>query len=174
MLHFLMQATTVLLIHLAVGPVPVRTERGAEEYGEAALPDTVLLSCKKALCWLHHMAEKDMACRRGFGLCHGLFCRIASAKGLSLEGVPFPSSLRSSDLPDPDIPSSPSTAAAKSFLGLTHEGIGSGVPTTTTAFDFDKENRPNDLFLSLREESEVAWFLSIADLDQDSAIDSIS
>ena len=172
MLHYLMQATTVLLIHLAVGPVPARTERGVEKYGEAALPDTALLGCKKALRWLHLMSEKDIACRRGFGLCHGLFCRIASSKDLSLEGVPFPSSLRSSDHPDPAIPSSLSTAAAGSFGGLNHGGIGSGVPTTATAFDFDTGNRPNDPFpLSLTEESEVAWFLSMADFDQVPTVD---
>lgn len=118
------------------------------------------------------MSEKDIACRRGFGLCHGLFCRIASSKDLSLEGVPFPSSLRSSDHPDPAIPSSLSTAAAGSFGGLNHGGIGSGVPTTATAFDFDTGNRPNDPFpLSLTEESEVAWFLSMADFDQVPTVD---
>lgn len=50
MLHFLMQAATVLLIQLAVGAVPVRTEQGIEEgINEAASPDAVLWSCKKAL-----------------------------------------------------------------------------------------------------------------------------
>ena len=99
MLHFLTQATTVLLIHLAVSSVPVRTEQGVEKYSEAALPDTVLFGCKKALHWLHHMSEKDIACQCRFRLCHGLFCCIASSKGLSLEGVPFPSLLQSSDHP---------------------------------------------------------------------------
>lgn len=115
MLHFLTQATTVLLTHLAVSSVPVRTEQDVEKYSEAALPDTVRLDCKKALHWLHHMPEKDIACQCRFRLCHGLFCCIVLSKGLSLGGVPFPSWLQSSDRPDPDIPSSPSTAAAESL-----------------------------------------------------------
>lgn len=171
--HFLVQATTVLLIHLAVGPVPVTTEQGVEEHGGAVLPDTVPLSCKKALRWLHHMAVKDMACRRGFKLCHGLFCRLASSKSLSFEGVPLLSSTRSPDRLDPDISFSPSTAGAESLLGSTREGTSSGVPTTSSAFDFGMGNRPNGLFhLSLLEESEVAWFLSMADSDQNPDVDS--
>lgn len=176
MLHFLMQATAVLLIHFTVGPVPVRTEQGIEEYYEAASPDTVLLNCKKALHWLHHMAKKDQACRRAFELCHSLFCRIASSKDINLEDVPSPSSLRSLDSPDPNLPynfsrSHPFPAAsAEPSLDDSNcdEGISSGATTTITASDFGIGDRRNELFpLSFTEETDIAWFLSIADLDQD-------
>ena len=177
MLHFLMQATTVLLIQLAVGTVPVKTEQGIEESVRAASSDAVLWSCKKALHWLHHMARKDQACRRGFELCHSLFCRIALSKDLNREDIPSPSSLQSPDHPDPNTfyrlsrlqPFSESSA--EPFLGSAHEeGIGSGAPTTTAASDISMENRPSELFpLGLMEDPEFAWFLSVADLDPDPA-----
>jgi hypothetical protein len=94
MLHFLMQATTVLLIHLAVSPVPVRTEEGAEQPSERT-GDTVeadlyfvLLRCEKALRWLHYMARNDLSCQQGFKVCYNLLCRITARKGLNVTDLP--------------------------------------------------------------------------------------
>lgn len=64
-LHFLVQAAAVLLIQLAVGIVPVRIEQRIEEGGDKAVSsDAVLWGYKKTLHWLHHMARRDLACRR--------------------------------------------------------------------------------------------------------------
>jgi hypothetical protein len=63
-LHFLAQATTIVLIHMSVGPVPVASEGRAEQpggggEGTAESPDIVLATCKKALCWLHCLGGTD-------------------------------------------------------------------------------------------------------------------
>lgn len=177
MLHFLMQATTVLLIYLAVRPVPVRAAQGSVECDEAALPDAVLSSCKKALHWLHHMAKKDLACRRAFELCHSLFCRIASSKDINHDGVPSPS-LRSPDHPDMNrlynFPCShpfSATSAAPYLNSTREEGMDSGATTTPTVSDFAIGNRWNELLpLSFMEETDIAFFLSVADADEKSTV----
>lgn len=179
MLHFLMQAAAVLLIQLAVGIVPVRVEQRIEEVSdEAVSSDAVLLGCKKALRWLHHMAGSDQACQRGFRLCHNLFCRIASSKDLNCEGVP-PLSLQSPDLSDPIAFDSPShfqplsKSSTELLPGSVHgEGFDGGSPTTTssttTTSDISMGNNPNEPYPpNLLEDPETTWFISIADLDPD-------
>jgi hypothetical protein len=96
MLHFLMQTTIVLLIQMAVGSVPTKSSRDAEECGQndhstakalAAVPS----ACQKALRWLQSMARTDYAAQSGFEMCNGLFCRIESAKHATGGEVPnFP------------------------------------------------------------------------------------
>lgn len=92
MLHFIMQATTVLLIHLTVGPVLVITEQGHEEQpkGSPHPTDIVPPSCKKALRWLHHMMNHDLACKRGFNISVSFLRRVTSSRNLDFEGVPLP------------------------------------------------------------------------------------
>lgn len=92
----------LILISLSVTQTAKHMLSIEEGINEAASSDAVLLSCKKAICWLHHMARKDLACRRDFKLCHILFCRIASSKDLNCEDVPSPSLLQSLDYSGPN------------------------------------------------------------------------
>lgn len=100
-LHFIMKATTVLLIRLSVGSLDANSEDGsAEPMIDAAdsedAPEVVLTGCRKALHWLHRLGEGDLACRRGFELCYRLFRRLAQVRNFSLGSVPWPASMASS------------------------------------------------------------------------------
>lgn len=97
-LHFIMQALTILLIQLSIGPVPFLTNNG-EEVGQggsdaeiAATEDrthvTILSASKKALRWLHTLAKEDPSSRRAFQISDGFIRRIGRAKGLDLAGIP--------------------------------------------------------------------------------------
>lgn len=171
LLHFVMQATTVLLIHIIVEPVPVRTEKGKES-GEGAASsaespdDDVLPSCEKALHWLHHMGKGDLAWRRGFLLCHHLFCRIASLREFDLEGLPAPSSWQSNYPNHPHNYSElqSSSASAEPFLDPTHREDTDGGPATVPGMWSTHDKM---FTLSLLGESGVAWFLPMPDPDRD-------
>ncbi|EYE96331.1 fungal specific transcription factor domain-containing protein [Aspergillus ruber CBS 135680] len=91
MRHFIIQAINVLLVHLSVNSAPVQTGLGSEQTSEMDTTESlsaVFSSCKKALCWLHHIANHDLACRPSFEVCSKLLHRIALSKDLGLEGVP--------------------------------------------------------------------------------------
>ncbi|KAL4869871.1 hypothetical protein BDV12DRAFT_166994 [Aspergillus spectabilis] len=96
-LHFLMQALTILLIQLSIGPVQVMTNHG-ERSGQggddtAEALSAVLNISKKGFRWLHRMAEQDASARRAFKICDSFIRRIAPAKKFNLSGVPLMTSL---------------------------------------------------------------------------------
>lgn len=80
-LHYLMQATTVLLLELA--------------FGSAHMPEGVmnfLIAAKKAIRWLHAMGECSIASRRAWQLCDGNLRRIAIGLNYDVSDMPvFPS-----------------------------------------------------------------------------------
>ncbi|KAJ5982755.1 hypothetical protein N7451_012855 [Penicillium sp. IBT 35674x] len=96
-LHFMMQALTILLIQLSVGPVQVMATHGAQSgQGEdttAENPDAVLEAAKKIFRWLHCLAEQDTSARRAFKICNDFIRRIAPAKAFNLHGIPSITSL---------------------------------------------------------------------------------
>ncbi|KAJ6002960.1 hypothetical protein N7451_005507 [Penicillium sp. IBT 35674x] len=96
-LHYMMQALTILLIQLSVGPVQVMATHGAQSgQGEdttAENPDAVLGAAKKIIRWLHCLAEQDASARRAFKICNSFIRRIASAKEFNLHGIPSITSL---------------------------------------------------------------------------------
>ncbi|KAL2856512.1 fungal-specific transcription factor domain-containing protein [Aspergillus pseudoustus] len=92
-LHFIMQAITILLIQLAVGQVPVEdgNEKNLGNSGDVkddAAPGIVLDGAKKGVRWLHEMAERDASSERAFRITERFLRRIAVAKGLDLDCVP--------------------------------------------------------------------------------------
>lgn len=96
-LHFMMQALTILLIQLSVGPVQVMAAHGAQSgQGEASTaenPDAILGASKKGIRWLHCLAEQDASARRAFKICNNFIRRIAPAKEFNLHGIPSIASL---------------------------------------------------------------------------------
>ncbi|KAL2828298.1 fungal-specific transcription factor domain-containing protein [Aspergillus pseudoustus] len=83
LLHSIMQALTILLIQLSIGLVPVavgvydgeqqqqQTSEANANPGEGA--EEVREALKKALLWLHSLAERDSSSRRAFLISQRLF-----------------------------------------------------------------------------------------------------
>lgn len=94
-LHFLMQATIVLLMFLLIGPAPMTADKGARsETGRCAARNAesveiVFAATKKALHWLHYLGRTEETSYRAFELCNSFLHRIAPSKGLHLDGLPF-------------------------------------------------------------------------------------
>ncbi|KAL4993581.1 fungal-specific transcription factor domain-containing protein [Aspergillus recurvatus] len=97
-LHFIMQALTILLIQLSVGPIPFLTSQG-EQAGQGGndpniaanenqMSEIILSASKKALRWLHTLAKNDPSSRRAFQISDSFIRRIGRAKGLDLTGIP--------------------------------------------------------------------------------------
>ncbi|KAL4935387.1 hypothetical protein BDV06DRAFT_207135 [Aspergillus oleicola] len=105
-LHFIMQALTILQIQLSIGPVQNKSDPANVEYadqtparqrhGSSQGPaqehdlDAILESCKKALRWISRMAQDDQSSHRAFEIASNFMHRIASAKGFDVHGVPSP------------------------------------------------------------------------------------
>jgi hypothetical protein len=91
-LHFVMQAVTVLLIQVVIGQVADRNRDGKKRNGgdaqEETTPEMVLEGAKKGVRWLHSMGKRDASAERAFRITERFFRRIAAAKGLDMNGVP--------------------------------------------------------------------------------------
>jgi hypothetical protein len=89
-LHFLMQATTILLLGLsrASGPHTPMSGLLSEDDLGAAINET-----RKAFLWIHAMAASDPASRRAFLLIEGAMSKIAALLNVDLKGWPRSSSL---------------------------------------------------------------------------------
>ncbi|KAL4973590.1 fungal-specific transcription factor domain-containing protein [Aspergillus desertorum] len=100
MLHYIMQALTVLLIELSIGFVPDdlarRGKKGyqkePEEYNlesdKKNAPEAIFKASMKALRWLQCMAKLDPSSRRAFEISVGFMQRIAKAKNLEIDFPP--------------------------------------------------------------------------------------
>ncbi|KAJ5121072.1 uncharacterized protein N7515_009033 [Penicillium bovifimosum] len=95
-LHFLMQATTALLLGLAFSShARAAQSNGNGDQSQSLLTPpaasvykpletdlgTVMLAAKKAFTWLHLLAKVDLAAKRAFLLCHGIAKRILPGLG---------------------------------------------------------------------------------------------
>ncbi|KAL4869719.1 fungal-specific transcription factor domain-containing protein [Aspergillus spectabilis] len=88
-LHFIMQATTALLIGLSVRP-PSASELNTDQ--DPNLPnlsrDNMVRETQKAFRWLHHLAATSTAARRAFVLCDNFLRRMGPSLGIDLAGLP--------------------------------------------------------------------------------------
>lgn len=90
LVHFLMQATIVLLSHLSIYSIPAQADKTKAELFTAVFvvpPETVFNTSKKALRWLHSLGNTDASAHKAFELCYICIRRIASSKGLDLSDV---------------------------------------------------------------------------------------
>ncbi|KAL2796911.1 fungal-specific transcription factor domain-containing protein [Aspergillus keveii] len=76
-LHYLMQATTVLLLELSFGSVHMPDEE-----------KTFLGAAKKAIRWIHAMSKYSLASRRAWELCDGNLRRLATGLNLDVSDIP--------------------------------------------------------------------------------------
>ncbi|KAL4912702.1 fungal-specific transcription factor domain-containing protein [Aspergillus aurantiobrunneus] len=84
-LHFIMQATTALLIGLSTQSC----EEGEPNNDFSLLNrDTMVQETKKALHWIHHLAYNSRAARRAFVLCERFLTRMGPSLGLDVADLP--------------------------------------------------------------------------------------
>ncbi|KAI7971840.1 hypothetical protein EIK77_000985 [Talaromyces pinophilus] len=91
MLHFLMQASTILVIFTQTSDPTGSAHMGDAEYSFAApaLAAQVQVACQKAHRWLHGLSRVDESCRRAFVLYDDLLrrlCCVVSSSATSLSG----------------------------------------------------------------------------------------
>ncbi len=86
-LHYLMQATTVLLLELSFGSIHIPQEE-----------KNILEVAKKGIRWLHAMSQSSLASRRAWEICDGNFRRLAV--GLKFDVSDIPTADYQSDLND--------------------------------------------------------------------------
>lgn len=99
-LHFLMQATTALLLSLSHCTLPPRTTSHKNNTNNHTRTNpnfpplletdlaTAITQTRKALSWIHAMALADTAARRAFLLCDGVVRKIAPPLEIDLAGWP--------------------------------------------------------------------------------------
>lgn len=76
-LHYLMQATTVLLLELSFGSIHMPDEE-----------KNILEAAKKGIRWLHAMSESSLASRRAWEICDGNFRRLAVGLKFDVSDIP--------------------------------------------------------------------------------------
>ncbi|PYH91081.1 C6 transcription factor [Aspergillus ellipticus CBS 707.79] len=106
-LHYIMQSTTAILLHLSTWPPsPPRQSRSAshDDSSQNAFNDmqTLVGRTKKAIHWLHHMAQSHTASRRAFRQCHSVMRRLAPSLAIDISDLPddtdLPADAEGSDL----------------------------------------------------------------------------
>lgn len=106
------------------------------------------------------MANFDLSCKRGFEICHHLLHQITIPKGLNLEGVPSPSTLKKDPTNQRLLPVEQSTSVSgdPDHFG---DKFSSATQFSTT------EGEPSEISpWSLLAGSNMGWFLSMEDLEQ--------
>ncbi|KAJ5982810.1 hypothetical protein N7451_012910 [Penicillium sp. IBT 35674x] len=87
-LHFLVQATTILLLNLSLGNLASKEQSGENSIGvlsaeqspavsNSVSPEAVLTAARKALQWLYCLGKTDVSARRAFQICGNCIRRIA-------------------------------------------------------------------------------------------------
>ncbi|PYI05676.1 hypothetical protein BO78DRAFT_397985 [Aspergillus sclerotiicarbonarius CBS 121057] len=86
-LHYIMQATTAILLHLSSWPPGTGP---SDDVSRRAFSDMLAMirEVKKALRWLHHMAHSYAASRRAFRQCDSVVRRIAPSLGIDISDIP--------------------------------------------------------------------------------------
>ncbi|CAG7932668.1 unnamed protein product [Penicillium olsonii] len=174
LLHFLVQSTTVLLLQMSTGPVPVRVPEGAAAEisagspGTNESPDIVLASVKKALCWLHCLGITDESARRAFELCYSSARRIALGKDYDLAGIPYPTAPAPSNVYNPR-KQQPSLSDLTTGLPPLYQDLDSRDQQTSQSINTNGERRHHLLFYQLTD-AETSSVVVDGDVDMSDRI----
>ncbi|GKZ25024.1 hypothetical protein AbraIFM66951_000997 [Aspergillus brasiliensis] len=84
-LHYIMQATTAILLHLSSWPSRSKDDPLHQVTADI---EATARETKKSLRWLHHMAYKYPASRRAFRQCLSIVRRIAPSLGIDTSDIP--------------------------------------------------------------------------------------
>ncbi|KAL2841712.1 fungal-specific transcription factor domain-containing protein [Aspergillus pseudoustus] len=88
-LHYIMQATTALLIGLSTCATSDKETNTADQNKVPSLTREMLVNeTRKAFFWLHHMAFSSRAARRAFVICESFMGRMGPSLGFDLEELP--------------------------------------------------------------------------------------
>ncbi|GAD95724.1 hypothetical protein PVAR5_4370 [Paecilomyces variotii No. 5] len=109
MLHYIMQATTVLLLELSfrVQHVPDKAE-------------TVSKAAKTGIEWLHHMSSFSAAAARAWKLCNEYLRRLAPHVGVEVNDLPCDDEAITNDMPTVDFSSASSSFDSASCPLMDH------------------------------------------------------
>lgn len=128
-IHFLVQATTILLINMFLGRSPSKEQRGQSSTSDSSagqLPessgvansDATLAAAKKGLRWLCCLGETDYSARRAFELCSSCFRRIVPSC-FDLDEFAFANT--ASKVPHLDVPTDQAHQQHRSKLDVSHQ-----------------------------------------------------
>ncbi|KAL2824801.1 fungal-specific transcription factor domain-containing protein [Aspergillus cavernicola] len=94
-LHFIMQATTALLIGLSTcaGPESDMDVDNNNSKISSLNRASMIKESRKAFHWLHHLAFSSKAARRAFTLCESFLNRMGTTLGLDISDLPSSESL---------------------------------------------------------------------------------
>ncbi|KAL5334877.1 fungal-specific transcription factor domain-containing protein [Aspergillus crustosus] len=127
-LHFIMQATTALLIGLSVRPAAssdLNTDKSTN------IPnlnrDNMVSEVTKALRWLHHLASANTAARRAFILCNKFLQRMGPELGFDMGAIPSQETLPEIGGENNEGGSESTSTGAKGVDMLGEMGIGFGL-----------------------------------------------
>jgi hypothetical protein len=97
LLHTVMRALAILLTQLSIGLVSVTNSYGKQqigEYNEGEEAEAIREAAKKALLWLHSMAQQDPSSRRAFNIAKRLFHLVTPSQvWLDLQDISSDSAL---------------------------------------------------------------------------------
>ncbi|KAL2864938.1 transcription factor domain-containing protein [Aspergillus lucknowensis] len=93
-LHFIMQATTALLIGLSTSPTSDSDVDMEDEPGLPSLTREMMVKeTRKAFRWIHHLALSSRTARRAFLICESFLGRMGHTLGLDISDLPSSESL---------------------------------------------------------------------------------
>jgi hypothetical protein len=88
-LHYIMQATTALLIGLSTCATSDNETNTADQNKVPPLTREMLVKeTRKAFFWLHHLAFSSRAARRAFMICEGFLGRMGPSLGIDVRELP--------------------------------------------------------------------------------------
>ncbi|KAJ0420390.1 hypothetical protein BJY00DRAFT_301573 [Aspergillus carlsbadensis] len=88
-LHYIMQATTALLIGLSTCATSDQETNTDDQNKVPSLKREMLVNeTRKAFFWLHHLAFSSRAARRAFMICEGFLGRMGPSLGIDISELP--------------------------------------------------------------------------------------
>ncbi|KAL4884692.1 fungal-specific transcription factor domain-containing protein [Aspergillus karnatakaensis] len=143
-LHYLMQATTVLLLELSFGSIHMPGEE-----------QNIVSTTKKGLRWLYAMAESSLASRRAWELCDDNFRRLAKGYGFDVSNIPC-DNYQFDNIATDSRKSHDSQTSNPAPFSATNTGFPAlAPPTRTPSFQFPPANGSNHQHINYPQTSSI-------------------